>query len=225
MAAGQAGNDQELIDFLLEVEETILEIQQSSNTAAADVGGILLQSELLLRDVVMVEGLLHPPGGEVIIQAVADVVRAIQSHVDEGYRQHVTGRPQIPISEEQLVTLLELHFTNVDIAKMLQVSTRTVRRRIIQYGLQEEASFTVLSDTDLDAITKQFVDTHPNSGERSLAGYLRGIGLRIKRSSVRESLLRVDPRGVQTRFRQALHRRRYHVCMPNSCGILMVIIS
>lgn len=62
----------------------------------------------------------------------------------------------------------------------------------------------------------QFVDAHPNSGERSLAGYLRGLGLRIKRSSVRESLLRVDSRGVQTRFRQALHRRHYHVCMPNS---------
>ena len=80
-----------------------------------------------------------------------------------------------------------------------------MRRRIIKYGLQEEASFTVLSDTDLDVITKQFVDMHPNSGERPLASYLRGIGLRIKCSSVRKCLLRVDPRGVQTQFRQALH--------------------
>ena len=132
-----------------------------------------------------------------MVQGVADVVRTVQNHVDEGYRQHATGRPQIPISEEQLVTLLDLHFFNVDIANMLQVSPRTVRRRIIQYGLQEEASFTEVSDTDLDTITRQFVDTHPNSGKRSLAGYLRGIGLRNKCSSVRESLVRVDPRGVQ----------------------------
>ena len=63
----------------------------------------------------MVEGLLHdhPPGGEVTVQAVADVVRAVQNHVDEGNLWHVKGRPQIPISEEQLVTLLELHFPNV----------------------------------------------------------------------------------------------------------------
>ena len=216
MAAGQASNDEELIEFLLEVEQTILEIQQTFDTTTEDGGGILLQAEMLLRDVVLFEGLLHSPGGEVMVQAVADVVRTVQNHVDEGYRQHATGRPQIPISEEQLVTLLDLHFSNVDIANMLQVSPRTVRRRIIQYGLQEEASFTEVSDTDLDTITRQFVDTHPNSGERSLAGYLRGIGLRIKRSSVRESLFRVDPRGVQTRFRQALHRRCYHVCMPNS---------
>ena len=73
----------------------------------------------------------------------ANVVRAVQNHVDEGYLWHVKGRPQIPIGEEQLVTLLELPFPNVDIATMLQVSPRTVRRRIIQYGLQEEASFTV----------------------------------------------------------------------------------
>lgn len=50
----------------MKIEQAILEIQQSSDTANENVGGTLLQSELLLRDVVMVEGLLHPPGGEVI---------------------------------------------------------------------------------------------------------------------------------------------------------------
>ena len=95
-------SDQELTDFLFEVEEAILELQRSSDAATEDLGGILLQSKLLLRDIVMVEGLLHPPGSDVIIQAVADV-RAIQSHVDDGYRRHDTGRPQILISEEQLV--------------------------------------------------------------------------------------------------------------------------
>ena len=69
-----------------------------------------------------------------------------------------------------MATLLDLRFSNVDIASMLQVSPRTVRRRTIQYGLQGEASFTEKSDTDLDTITRQFVDTHPNSDESSLAG-------------------------------------------------------
>ena len=96
------------------------------------------------------------------------------------------------------MTLLELHFSNVEIAKMLQVSPRTIRRRILQYGLQEDAEFSMLSDTDLDTITRRYVDTRPNSGERSLDGYLRGLGLKIQRSRVRDSLLRVDPRGVQT---------------------------
>ena len=75
MAAGQDSNDQKLIEFLLEVEQTILEIQQSFDTTTEDVGGILLQTEMLLRDVVLFEGLLHSPGGEVMVQAVADVVQ------------------------------------------------------------------------------------------------------------------------------------------------------
>ena len=39
--------------------------------------------------------------------------------------------------------LVDLHFSNVDIGN----------------GLQEEASFTEVSDTDLDTITRQSVDT------------------------------------------------------------------
>ena len=212
-ATWQDGNNQELNDFFLEVEEAIREIEILSEDME---GTLLLQAELILRDIVTVEGLMQLPGGEVIVQAIFDMVKAIRNHMDESYRQHIKGRPQIPISEEQLVTLLELHFSNVEIAKMLQVSPRTIRRRILQYGLQEDAEFSMLSDTDLDTITRRYVDTRPNSGERSLDGYLRGLGLKIQRSRVRDSLLRVDPRGVQTRFRQALHRRQYHVCMPNS---------
>ena len=83
----------------------------------------------------------------------------------------IRGRPQIPVSKEQLVALLELQFSNRDIANLLGISPRTVRRRILQYGLQEEACF---ANRDLDAIPRQFVDTHPNSGVRSLAGFLRG---------------------------------------------------
>lgn len=51
---------------------------------------------------------------------------------------------------------------------------------------------------------------------RSLAGLLRGMGLRVQRSRVRDSLMRIYPRGIETRFRQALHQRRYNVSMSNS---------
>ena len=94
MAVGQPDNVQELNDFLLEVEQSIVQIQQDSENIDEDV---LLQAELLLRDVVMVEGILHPPGGQVIVEAIVDMVKAIQGHVDEGHRQHIKGRPQIPI--------------------------------------------------------------------------------------------------------------------------------
>ena len=78
------------------------------------------------------------------------------------------------------------------------------------------ACYVEIDSIDLDVITRQFVDIHPNSGVRSLTGFLRGMGLRIQCSRVRESLMRIDPRGVEARFRRALHRRQYNVCMSNS---------
>ena len=73
-----------------------------------------------------------------------------------------------------------------------------MRRRILQYGLQEQACFSEIDNRDLDAITRQFVDPHPNSGVRSLAGFLRGMGLKIQRSRVRDSLMRIDHRGIES---------------------------
>lgn len=208
--------EQELRDFLLLAEDAILTIQQSCESGDENVQGMLLQAELLVRDIVLLEGVVQPEVGEDILQAVLQVAIATQHLADEHYRLHMRGRPEIPISEEHLVVLLEYHFTIRAIANMFKVSPRTIRRRIIQYGLDEELSFSEISDSQLDAITQQFVDTHPVSGQRSLDGFLRGVGLRVQRYRLRESLIRVDPRGVQTRLRQALHRRRYSVCMPNS---------
>ena len=112
--------------------------------------------------------------------------------------------------------LIEHRFTTRAIANLLSVSPRTIRRRILQYGLSDAVSFSDVDDGELDEITTLYVATHPFCGQRSFDGFLRGFGLRIQRCRIRESLSRVDPRGVQQRLRRALHRRRYSVCMPNS---------
>ena len=90
----------------------------------------------------------------------------------------IEGGPPIAISEEQLSFLLSFP---TDIAGMLQVSARTVRRRILQYGLEELMEYSSLPNADLDAITEQFVHHHPNGGRRAYEGYLRGRGVRIQR--------------------------------------------
>lgn len=108
---------------------------------------------------------------------------------------------------------------------MLQVSPRTVRRRIIQYGLQVEASFTVLSDNELDTITRQFVDTHPNSGESTLAGYLRGKDLRsgvLLPGKAFQDLTCEECR--QDKGMLYIKGATMSAC-PTVCGILMGIIS
>ena len=84
------------------------------------VEGISVQAELLLRDIVLVEGILQPSEGEVIVVAIVNVVRDVQQLLDACRLQHIRGRPQSPISEEQLVALLELQFSNCDIANFVR---------------------------------------------------------------------------------------------------------
>ena len=207
--------NQELLDFLRDVEETIQMIQE-----VQEVNGerALMQAQLLLRDVVFVAQLLPQDDREVLVQSVSDVVLAVQNLVDEHHRLHtrMRGRPLISITEDQLSGLMELHFSNRDIANLLHVSPRTIRRRIIQFGLEEQSAYSKINDSSLDAFTQQFVNHHPHSGERSFTGFLRSQGLRIQRWRARDSLWRIDPRGIQSRFRGILQRRRYNVRMPNS---------
>ena len=159
-------------------------------------------------------------GDEEKVQRAIELLASIRSsstneQLTQDAASHSGSQPS-QISEEHLAVLLEHHFTVKAIADMFGVSSRTIRRRITQFGLEEELSFSEISDVQLDDITQQFVDTHPISGQRALNGFLRGFGVKVQRHRVRESLTRIDPRGVQTRLRQALHRRKYSVCMPNS---------
>ena len=69
--------DQELRDFLLLVEDAIIGFQRAADTYLDDVDaveGISVQAELLLRDV-LIEGILQPLEGEVIVAAIVNVVR------------------------------------------------------------------------------------------------------------------------------------------------------
>ena len=47
----------------------------------------------------------------------------------------LSGRPRFEITEEQLCFLLESHFTVPQMAEMIGVSTRTIERRLSEYGL------------------------------------------------------------------------------------------
>ena len=147
---------------------------------------------------------------------MSDVLAFVQEEVDRRKLRQRRGSPAIGIHEEQLAMLLEHHFSMADIARMMNVSARTIRRRILQFGLEGSTAYSDLSDAQLDEITTQFGHTNPYSGRVSYQGFLHSVGLRVQQSRVRESLIWTDPRGMERRFRNALHRRQYSVCMPNS---------
>ena len=118
-------DSQELVVFLQEVEGLLLSIPSSLEHVGGDLEGILLSVELLLSDIVQIEHLL--PDGEALTTAVSYVLSDCQTEIDQEILRHRKGRPSLAISREQLILLLENHFSEVNIARMLQVSPRTIR--------------------------------------------------------------------------------------------------
>eukprot|EP00794_Sanderia_malayensis_P018368 gene18368-20215_t len=129
------------------------------------------------------------------------------------------GRPSYDIAEEQLVSMIDLGFTVPQMSQMLQVSTRTLERRIAQYGLSSARSQTLISDTDLDKTVADIKLYNPNCGSKNLAGYLTAQGVRVTRERIRESLRRVDPVGVMARKCSSIRRRAYMVSPTQQWGI------
>ena len=205
--------------FLTEAETTITRIAQGG-TDLETIDCLLLEAERLLRDMIYLADVLTP--SDASADKLLDDIAAIYLSLEDEKRQRrqsalrQRGRPCVEISQEQLANLLSFDFKISTIANMFQVSRKTIRRRIVQYGLEENAAFSDVTDLQLDHITQQFVTNHPNSGEKSFDGYLRNMGLRVQRYRIRRSLQRVDPNGVRNRFSRTLHRRQYSVPMPNS---------
>ena len=99
--------NQELHEFLLEVEDNLRIIGQAiADTRRESAEWALLQAELLFQDAVIVDELIPNSNGEVLVQANVSVLQAVQQIADDHRRQRMRGRPQVPIAEEQLATLL-----------------------------------------------------------------------------------------------------------------------
>ena len=214
MAALSANESRAMVQFLDDVELSIRRLSTEAESGVSCIEDLLLEAETLLQDVSFLSDLFPAEDGDRFLRAVADIYLWLESK--KMVNRQIRGRPLIDIPEEQLALLLSFNFSPGRIADMLRCSAKTVRRRIVEFGLEEMRQYSTLSDSQLDEITAEFVHNNPNSGQISYDGFLRGRGLHIQRNRIRSSLLRVDPRGVRTRLRQALHRREYRVPMPNS---------
>ena len=101
---------------------------------------------------------------------------------------------------------------------MLQVSTRTVKRRLHDFGIKLSGKFCVISDEELDREVELILVEFPNSGYKKMRGYLTSNMYNIQEYRVRESMRRVDPEGVMLRTLQSrpVVRRKYKVAGPLS---------
>ena len=209
-------------DSLLQrIEEALVSVVSNIEPSAfLDCSNwVILVLENILQQVIALQPLLcmQVPGISEVAENIKTLIEVLNGIEDQLQRQsRCRGRPAIRITEHELCNLLELHFTQVEIAKLFGCSTRTVRRRILEYGFQEVIRFTDINDQSLDELVTNFVTNFPCAGQKTLAGYLESQGYHIQRWRIHDSLLRVDPWGVEQRTRNILHRRQYRVKGPNS---------
>ena len=96
-----------------------------------------------------------------------------------GYRaptvhKGMSGRPRFDIPRNMLACLLEIRFTVPQIANILGVSVRTLRRRMSDYVLSVRDFYSALTDDQLDIqIQAQF----PTCGNRQMQGHLLARGI------------------------------------------------
>ena len=119
------------------------------------------------------------------------------------------GRPAYDITKAQIEQLRDTGMNWKSIADFVGVSERTLHRRRVDYGI--EASFTDITEGDLDYQIRDILRLTPYSGESYVRGSLKGRRINVQRARVRESLCRTDPIGRNMRRRYAICRRVYNV--------------
>jgi hypothetical protein len=160
------------------------------------------------------------------LQRMYDILQErVESAPDEysrytcGYESynHRRGRPKFLIPERQLVGLRSLNFTWKEIAVMLSVSVKTLRRRRMESDLPVcENNYSNITDEELDRFVSSILATSPNSGERMVTGALVSQNVRVQRAKIHASINRVDPISRQLRRHTSIHRRVYSVPTPNA---------
>ena len=128
----------------------------------------------------------------------------------------MVGHPRFDISQEQLSFLIETRFSVPQIADMIGVSVRTVRRRMSLFGLSIRQCYSDINDDMLDELVFQIQCNYPTCGNRQMMGHLLAQGHRVQQSRVKESQCRVDPDGATLRRLHVLNRREYSVPGPLS---------
>ena len=94
---------------------------------------------------------------------------------------------------------------------MLNISTKTLRRRREEFQINEEQSWSTINDDELQNVMQKIMSITPGIGQTRMLGALKSRGLRVQRSSVRVLMRELDPVGTTLRWRGAIYRRNYSV--------------
>ena len=108
------------------------------------------------------------------------------------------GRPPVTIPHKRMEYLIDHEFSTTEIAD-LQASVHTVRRRKSDYGLSIQATYSALTNNELDALVESIHRDFPNYGYCMMQGHLQSVSHRVQQCRVRDSMIRTDPSGILRR--------------------------
>ncbi|XP_039468510.1 uncharacterized protein LOC116314664 [Oreochromis aureus] len=126
------------------------------------------------------------------------------------------GRPNYNVSPVQLQILTEMFLSITQIAKLLGISVRTVKRRLHEYGISIKQCYSTTSDEELDNLVSSIKTRTPHVGYRMMKGMLQAMGHHVQWKRVYSSMHRVDSAGIFSRMTRLgfVVRRTYSVQGP-----------
>jgi hypothetical protein len=110
--------------------------------------------------------------------------------------------------------MFDLGFSATQTAARFCASRPTIYKLLRNTDIEHSQRFTVVND-ELDRITCQIKEAHPNAGEINVIGHLRACKIRVQRQRVRASIHRVDPQGPSEWSSRNFHPRVYETPCPN----------
>ena len=99
---------------------------------------------------------------------------------------------------------------------MLNISTKTLKRRREEFQINEEQSWSTINDDELQNVMQEIMSITPSIGQTRMLGALKSRGIRVQRSRVRVLMSELDPVGTALRWRGAIFRRNYSVRCANA---------
>ena len=118
------------------------------------------------------------------------------------------GRPAYDIPHHQLDSLISMHLSVPQIARIIGVSVSTIRRRMSEYNLSIQGTYSMISDGCHCSTTVSWLGKSPGIWQSDFSWNKGSI------QRVRESQRRVDPEGSIMRRLNRVQRRSYSVQGP-----------
>lgn len=102
------------------------------------------------------------------------------------------------VKKNQLEYLIDNDFSVTDIANMLNISVRTVHSRFQKFELSIRASYSSISNSDLDAVLKEIISEFPNIGYRRVNAELARRKIKVTHTECVKPLIVMIPTVLQS---------------------------